>query len=118
MGIGAAILGVIGQIAPGIAKSIFPNPEDELKRQELEQRLPLAILQHSATLDAAAADIIKTEAASSHWLAANWRPITALTFVALIVARFLGYTAPGITEAEYLKLWGIMEVMIGGYTLI
>ena len=38
-----------------------------------------------------------------------------LTFGGLIVARWLGYSAPGISEAEILKLWSIVEFGLGGY---
>jgi hypothetical protein len=65
----------------------------------------------------ASADIIKTEAASQHWLAANWRPLMMLTFTGLIVARWFGWAAPNLSEAEYIKLWGIVELGIGGYTI-
>jgi len=65
----------------------------------------------------AQAGIINTEAASQHWLAANWRPLLMLTFGALIVARWFGWAAPNLSEAEYLKLWGIVELGIGGYVV-
>ena len=65
----------------------------------------------------AQADIVKTEAASSHWLAANWRPLLMLTFGGLIVARWFGWAAPGLSEAEYLKLWSIVEFGLGGYVV-
>jgi len=65
----------------------------------------------------AQADIVKTEAASDHWLAANWRPVLMLTFGALIVARWFGWAAPNLSEAEYLKLWGIVEFGLGGYVV-
>jgi len=65
----------------------------------------------------AQAKIISTEAASQHWLAANWRPITMLTFVGLIVARMFGYTAEGISEAEYIELWGLIKIGLGGYVV-
>mgnify|MGYP000104752702 CR=1 FL=1 len=65
----------------------------------------------------AQADIVKTEAASSHWLAANWRPLLMLTFGALIVARWFGWAAPNLSEAEYLKLWSIVEFGLGGYVV-
>lgn len=65
----------------------------------------------------ARADIIKTEAASEHWLASSWRPILMLTFGALIVARWLGWSAPGISEAEVLKLWDIVQLGLGGYVI-
>lgn len=65
----------------------------------------------------AQADIVKTEAASQHWLAANWRPVLMLTFGALIVARWFGWAAPSLTEAEYLKLWDIVQFGLGGYVV-
>lgn len=74
-------------------------------------------MQMALTMFAAQADIIKTEAASQHWLAANWRPLMMLTFCALIVARWMGWAAPNLTEAEYLKLWDIVYLGIGGYTM-
>ena len=65
----------------------------------------------------AQSDIVKTEAASNHWLAANWRPLLMLTFGGLIVARWFGFAAPGLSEAEYLKLWSIVEFGLGGYVV-
>jgi hypothetical protein len=40
-----------------------------------------------------------------------------LTFVALIVARWLGWSAPNLSEAEALKLWDIVEIGLGGYVI-
>lgn len=63
------------------------------------------------------AEIVKAEAASSHWLAANWRPILMLVFGGLIVARWFGWAAPQLSEAEYMKLWSIVEFGLGGYVV-
>jgi hypothetical protein len=63
------------------------------------------------------AEIVKTEAASENWLASSWRPILMLTFGALIVARWFGWAAPNLSEAEYLKLWSIVELGLGGYVI-
>lgn len=65
----------------------------------------------------AQAQIVQAEAASSNWLAASWRPITMLTFVALIVARWFGWAAPNLAEEEYLKLWDIVQLGLGGYVI-
>jgi hypothetical protein len=70
-----------------------------------------------ATRDRAAADIIRAEAQSGNRLAASWRPIVMLTFTALIVARWLGFSAPGISDAEVLKLWDIVQLGLGGYVM-
>ena len=64
-----------------------------------------------------AAGIIQTEASSGSFLANSWRPITMLTFVGLIVARWFGWAAPNLTEAEYLKLWDIVQLGLGGYVI-
>lgn len=89
------------------------------KAQQDQARLALLELAQKGELAelTGRAEIVKTEAASSHWLAASWRPILMLTFGALIVARWLGYSAPGISEAEVLKLWDIVELGLGGYVI-
>lgn len=65
----------------------------------------------------ARAQIVMAEAQSSNWLAAAWRPILMLTFGGLIVARWFGWAAPNLSEAEYLKLWDIVELGLGGYVI-
>jgi hypothetical protein len=97
-----------------IIDRIWPDPT-----QAAQARLQLLDMAQKGELAdlTARADIIKTEAASTHWLAANWRPILMLTFGALIVARWFGWAAPNLTEAEYLKLWDIVQLGIGGYVV-
>lgn len=101
-------------IGDSIIRRLFPDPSDAQKAQlallEMAQRGELAEL-------SARAEIVKAEAASEHWLAATWRPILMLTFGGLIVARWFGWAAPNLTEAEYLKLWDIVEFGVGGYVV-
>ena len=40
-----------------------------------------------------------------------------ITFVGLIVARWFGWAAPNLSEAEYIKLWSIVEFGLGGYVV-
>jgi hypothetical protein len=93
---------------------LWPDPaqrdQAKLAMLELAQKGELAELTGRA-------EIVKTEAASTHWLAANWRPLTMLTFCGLIVARWFGWAAPALSEAEYLKLWSIVEFGLGGYVV-
>jgi len=113
----AALLPVLGSIGSTIAKNLFPDPEDELKRRKIEADFKAQLLAQSGEIEKAAAQIIATEAASSHWLAANWRPLTMMAFVALIVARWLGWTAPGMSEAEYLSVYDLIKIGLGGYVV-
>lgn len=105
-----ALAPIIGQIV----SSLFPDPKEKAKAEAETIRL---LLEHQADIESAAAKIINTEAASSHWLAANWRPLTMIVFVGLIVARWFGWAAPGLAEAEYIKLWSIVEFGLGGYVV-
>jgi hypothetical protein len=113
----AALIPILGPLLGQVVKSVFPNAEDELKRLELQNQIQLALINNSAAIETAAASIVRAEAESEHWLTASWRPILMLVFGALIVARWFGLTAPGITEAVELKLWSILEVGIGGYVI-
>lgn len=64
-----------------------------------------------------AAEVVKAEAQGQSWLQWTWRSITTLVFVGLIVARWLGWSAPDLGEAEVLKLWDIVEIGLGGYVI-
>jgi len=111
------IIGIVGKIAGSVAERIFPDPENELKRVELQQALQAAVLERTSEIEKAAAEVVKAEARGQNWLQRVWRPITMLVFVALIVARWLGWSAPNLTQAEALKLWDIVEIGLGGYVI-
>jgi hypothetical protein len=109
-----ALIPALAPILGTFIKSKFPDPTEAAK---VEAEMTAQLWANAHQLNAAAADIIKTEAASQHWLASNWRPVTMLVFVCLIVARWFGWAAPGLSEAEYLKLWSIVEFGLGGYVV-
>ena len=111
------LLPILGQIAGQVAKNLFPDPEQETKRKEAENQFNLAVMQQAQAIEALAADIVKAEAQSENWLASSWRPLTMITFVVLIVARWFGYAAPDLAEEEYLKLWDIVQIGLGGYVI-
>jgi hypothetical protein len=108
---------LIPSLVPILGKvvgNLFPDPAEKAKAEAEVMR---QLLSAQAEIEKAASEIIRTEAASEHWLAANWRPLTMLTFVVLIVARWFGWAAPNLSEAEYIKLWSIVEFGLGGYVV-
>ena len=111
------ILGILGKVAGGVTDRIFPDPEQELKRIELQPALQVAVLERTSEIERAAAEVVKAAAHGQSWLQRTWRPITMLVFVGLIVARWLGWSAPNLGEAEVLKLWDIVEIGLGGYVI-
>jgi hypothetical protein len=102
------------EVGSKLIDRFFPDPTQKAQAQlallEMAQKGELAEF-------SARADIVKTEAASENWLASSWRPILMLTFGAMIVARWFGWAAPNLSEAEYLKLWSIVELGLGGYVI-
>ena len=109
-----AFIPALAPIFGQIVGNLFPDPTEKAKA---EAEVFRQLLAHQSEIESAAAKIINTEAASSHWLAANWRPLTMLVFVGLIVARWFGWAAPNLSEDEYLKLWSIVEFGLGGYVV-
>jgi len=105
-----ALVPILGDVI----RRLVPDSEAQAKA---EAELSVALMQRAQEIENAAASIVKTEAASEHWLTATWRPIVMLVLTAMIVARWLGYSAPNISEAEALKLWSIVEIGLGGYVI-
>lgn len=105
----AAVLAAIA----GIIDKIVPDPQAaaaaKLRLFELQQQGQLAELQ-------GAVQIVVAEA-SGNWLQKSWRPLMMLFFAGLVGARWFGYAAPGINEAEYLELWSIIKIGLGGYVI-
>ncbi len=85
----------------------FPDADAEQKSK----------LQQFLAVFTAQAQIVQTEASSSNWLTSSWRPLTMLCFTGLIVARWFGWAAPNLTPEEYLKLWDIVQLGLGGYVV-
>jgi len=110
----AALLPALVPILGDVIRRIVPDGEAQAK---VEAELSLALMQRAQEIESAAAEVVKAEAQSEHWLTATWRPIVMLVLTSLIVARWLGYSAPGISEAEALKLWSIVEIGLGGYVI-
>ena len=105
-----SLLPIVGDVLDKIIPDPAAQAEAKLKLMELAQKGEFTEMTTKA-------DIIKAEANSESWLAQSWRPIMMLTFGALIVARWLGYAAPGISQEEILKLWNIVELGITGYVV-
>jgi hypothetical protein len=67
------------------------------------------------------AKVVIAEAQSDSWLARNWRPITMLTFVAIIVWNYIVVgTVGAFVERVHViaiptDMWELLKLGIGGY---
>ncbi len=109
---GIPVIDGILDIGEKLIDKLIPDPQAAAKKKielkQLAQNGSLKELEHRA-------GVIMSEAKSEHWLAANWRPITMLVFVALIAAHWLGYSAPNLTEPERIALIDLVKIGLGGY---
>jgi len=55
--------------------------------------------------------IVHAEASSTHWLTANWRPITMLTFLCLAVGDSMGWLSAPLRD----EAWTLLQIGLGGY---
>jgi len=123
-----AALPVIGDIFKGLFGTIdelHTSTEEKLSLQQqmfgLQVSLTEKFMDYQARLVEAQSKVIMAEATSDSWMAKNWRPITMLTFVALVVFRWtgllplLGFPPVNISEAIEKELWLIIQIGLGGY---
>lgn len=105
---------------PGIAKLIGGIIDKAVPDKDLNEKLKAEarkqILENDSKELDAAAEIILAEAKSEHALTSMWRPITMLTFTALVVARWMGWTDP-IDPVIEQELWLVIQLGLGGYVM-
>ena len=68
------------------------------------------VFDYEAEMLQAKSKIVHAEASSKHWLTANWRPITMLTFLILVVGDSLGFLPNDLTD----QAWILLEIGLGG----
>jgi hypothetical protein len=107
---------VAGPLVKGLFGVIDQAVEDKDKAAEIKSQIQTTVLETLGQTLEAAKQIIIAEA-SGGFLQRNWRPLTMITFVVLIVAKWLGFTAPGISEAVELQLFEIIKIGLGGYVV-
>lgn len=89
---------------------------DKNLAQQLKANIAAAFAEEGMALIKAAASIINTEA-NGNWIQRSWRPLTMLTFVGLVVCKWMGWTDQSVTEAVELQLMEIIKIGLGGYVV-
>ena len=69
------------------------------------------VFDYETSLIESQAKIVHAEASSGHWLTANWRPITMLTFLTLAVGDSMGWLQAPLRD----EAWFLLEIGLGGY---
>jgi|SRR5882672_4020010 len=105
---------VTGTTGDKVVDALKANPTLSLQFQQ-------QIMQHQLdwfrTEVTAQRDVIIAEAQSESWITKNWRPLTMLTFTALVVGKWMGWTAPGVTAEVEMQLLEIIKFGLSGYVV-
>ncbi|GAA5446074.1 hypothetical protein Misp06_04282 [Microbulbifer sp. NBRC 101763] len=108
---------MISAISELIGKVIDKAFPDKTEANRLKAQVDSKLISMDLEELKAATQIITAESGGESWLQRNWRPVTMLTFVGLIVAQWLGWTAPNLSEDQTLALLEIVKIGLGGYVV-
>jgi len=103
-----AITGIISKV---IDKAVPDKKQAaEIKAQAAQQILSMEHAELQGAID-----IIKLEASGGSWLQQSWRPITMLSFLALLFLYWFGVAPDNLSESTINKLFDLLQIGIGGY---
>lgn len=83
------------------------------KMFELQAKAFYEAEQYEKELLKAKAEIITAEAQGQSWMQRNWRPITMLTFLVLVVSDSFGLLAFRLAD----QAWTLLQIGLGGYVV-
>ena len=112
------ILSAVAAIFEPAAKlidAVHTSTEEKLVQRnilkEAENKIVAKVIGYETKLLEAQSSIIMAEANGQSWIQRNWRPVTMLTFLALVVCDSFGWLAnPLAAEA-----WTLLQIGLGGY---
>jgi hypothetical protein len=94
---------------------IHTSDEEKLKLQAqikaVENELLAKVIDYESKLLEGKTAIITAEATGQSWMQRNWRPITMLTFLALVVLNSFGLLVTPLAD----EAWTLLQIGLGGY---
>lgn len=80
---------------------------------ELQTNITTKTLDYESRLVEAQSKVITAEAQGASWMQRNWRPITMLVFLGLVVADTFGLTQFRLAS----EAWTLLQIGLGGYVV-
>jgi hypothetical protein len=115
-----SILGFIADIfkpAATLIDDLHTSDEEKMKIEQMmfkmEQEMTLKMMEYESQLLTAKTDIIKSEANSASWIARNWRPITMLAFLVLVIADSFSWLPNPLAK----EAWTMLQIGLSGYVV-
>ena len=103
--------------AADLVDELVTSDEERLqlktKLKEVENEFQTKVLEYESRLMEAQSSIIQAESTGKSWLQRNWRPITMLTFLVLVVCDSFGI----LTFRLAPDAWTLLQIGLGGYVI-
>ena len=116
MGVLDFLSGIVKPIADLIDNLTTTDEERGKLKNELtkiENEFLGKALEYEAKLLDSQSRIVESEAKGQSWLQRNWRPITMLTFLILVVCDSFGWLAFRLSG----EAWTLLQIGLGGYVV-
>ena len=101
--------------ASKLIDEIHTSDEEKLKLQAqikaVENELLAKVIDYESKLLEGKTAIITAEATGQSWMQRNWRPITMLTFLVLVVCDSFGWLPTKLAP----DAWTLLQIGLGGY---
>lgn len=85
----------------------------ERELRKVENAFSTKILDYESQLLKSRSEIIQSEATGHSWLQRNWRPLTMLTFLILVVCDSFDLLAFRLAD----EAWMLLQIGLGGYVI-
>lgn len=115
------MIGLITSLLPVVGNVLDRVLPDTVERDKVKSELQAQMLQHSAEIEKAAASVVVAEAKGESWLQRNWRPVTMMSFVVIIVNNYIAVPwlqtlgLPAVSLDIPPDMWSLLQIGIGGY---
>jgi len=80
---------------------------------KLENSIASKVLEYESKLMESQAKVITAETQGASWLQRNWRPITMLAFLILVICDSFGLLTFRLSESA----WTLLQLGLGGYVV-
>lgn len=112
-----SILSDMVQPITNLVDELHTSDEEKLKIKQamatLDHEYQKQILNAETKALEAQAKNIQAEATGQSWMQCNWRPITMLTFLSLVVLDSFGWLENRLAD----EAWTLLQIGLGGYVV-
>jgi len=112
-----SFIGGIFKPAAELIDNVHTSSEEKLNLKatikSIENALLAKVIEYETKILDSKTKVITAEATGESWMQRNWRPITMLTFLVLVVCDSFGWLANPLS----VEAWALLQIGLGGYVV-